>query len=93
MIIDRYPSSGAFTKNINSRIYRAVQDDTIPYKTIVTTSGDRLDHIAYKEYGEGQNWWIIAAASGIGWWIQVPPGIVLNIPTNLDDIIDIRESS
>ena len=91
MPIERYSFFRNDVANINSKIYRAVQNGEIPYKTYVTTSGDRLDHIAYKEYDDAHYWWIIAAASGIGWWMQMTEGTVLNIPTNISDIEDIRE--
>jgi hypothetical protein len=32
-------------------------------------------------------WWVIAAASGIGWGMQVPPGVILKIPTEPGDVI------
>ena len=35
---------------------------------------------------DGMNWWIIAAASGIGWWLQCPPGTLLAIPTSISQI-------
>ena len=56
---------------------------TIPY---VTSGSERLDIIAAKKYGNFKLWWIIAAASGIGWALQVPPGTRLLIPTNLTEI-------
>ena len=56
---------------------------TMPY---VTSGSERLDIIAAKKYGNFRLWWIIAAASGIGWALQVPPGTRLLIPTNLTEI-------
>lgn len=79
------------TANINSRIYRAVQNNEIPFRTYVTSSGDRLDHIAFKEYGDSLNWWVIAAASGVGWWLQMPEGIVLKIPLDIEDIENLKD--
>ena len=52
----------------------------------LATEGDRLDHLAGKFYGSGTLWWIIAAASGVGWGLQVPPGTLLAIPTRLGQI-------
>ena len=46
---------------------------------------DRLDIIAGKRYGDGKLWWVIAAASNIGWGLQVPPGTLIKIP-NLSDV-------
>jgi len=53
------------------------------------TEAERLDVIAGRVYGDGRLWWIIAAASGIGWWLQVPAGTRLVIPTSLDAISDL----
>jgi len=39
-----------------------VNDSTQTYKA---RAGERLDHIAYKMYGDPTHWWIIAKANGI----------------------------
>jgi nucleoid-associated protein YgaU len=41
---------------------------------------ERLDTIAGKVYGDATLWWVLAAASGIGWGLQVPPDTIVNIP-------------
>jgi hypothetical protein len=46
-------------------------------------STQRLDTLAGKYYGSSQYWWIIAAASGIGWGLQVPPGTLIRIPESM----------
>lgn len=43
------------------------------------TGDDRLDTLAGSIYGNAKYWWILAAASDIGWGLQAPPGTVLNI--------------
>ncbi len=48
--------------------------------------GERIDSIAGAEYGDARLWWIIAACSGIGWNLQVPPGTSLLIPNNLSQV-------
>ena len=48
--------------------------------------GDRLDTIALKAYKNPDYWWIIAAASGIGWPLQVVPGTIIAIPKNINQI-------
>lgn len=68
-------------------IRTAIKDGTISTKELVLRGADRLDTIAGSVYGEGRYWWIIAAASNIGWAMQVPPGTILKIP----DINDIAQ--
>lgn len=48
-------------------------------QTFTTTDADRLDSIAGKLYGDSRYWWVVAAASNIGWGLQVPPGTIINI--------------
>jgi len=55
----------------------------------VAVEGDRLDTLAAQAYGSGIYWWIIAAASGIGWAPQVPPGTLLIIPTTLAEVAEL----
>jgi len=38
-------------------------------------------------YQSSTYWWVIAAASGIGWGLQVPPGTVLRIPKNIGEVV------
>lgn len=57
---------------------------------IQTMQGEeRLDVIAGRVYGDSRSWWVIAAASGIGWALQVPPGTRLVIPLDLSQVADI----
>ena len=79
--------------SLNSKIFSAVQNNTIPFEKRITKAGDRLDYIAYEFYQNAQLWWIIAAASGIGWWLQVSDGIVLKIPLDLEDIKNLKENN
>ncbi len=46
---------------------------------IIATGDDRLDSLAGSIYGDGKYWWVLAAASGIGWGLQIPPGTIINI--------------
>jgi len=41
---------------------------------------ERLDVLAGSIYGDSNLWWIIAAASNVGWGLQVPPGTRIVIP-------------
>ena len=67
-------------------IHKAVEDKRLTIITRVSLESERLDIIAGKTYKNSNLWWVIAAASGIGWGLQVPPGTVLRIPTNLDQV-------
>lgn len=68
------------TSNTHSIIRDAVKNDRVPYKTIILHELERLDHIAFRHYQNSRYWWIIAAASDIGWGLQVPPGTIVRIP-------------
>jgi len=75
------------TSNISYRIYFACDDGRLPFTTEVIKEAQRLDHIAGKRYGSSSLWWVIAAASGIGWGLQVPPGTLLRIPNDLSKVM------
>ena len=50
---------------------------------IQTTSVDRLDKLAYIFYGDSTQWWVIAAANGLGKGTYVVPANTrLRIPSN-----------
>ena len=69
-----------------SAIRREMRKGNIPYTTKVLSQGQRLDQIAGSVYGDGRLWWVIAAASNIGWALQCPAGTVIRIPRHLSDI-------
>lgn len=54
-------------------------------REIIVRGAERLDTIAGTVYGDAKYWWILAAASDIGWGMQVPTGTVLKVPL-LSDI-------
>jgi nucleoid-associated protein YgaU len=68
------------------RIYAAVKKGRVAHRRHVTHEGERLDIIAGRVYGNAKLWWVIAAASGVGWALQVPPGTVLKIPSDLGSV-------
>ncbi len=67
-------------------LFRAVAAGALDYITRETVEGERLDIIAGEYYGDGRLWWVIAGSSGIGWALQVPPGTLLRIPTDIGQI-------
>jgi nucleoid-associated protein YgaU len=70
-----------------SRIFFACENGTIKFSTYVLEEAQRLDQLAGVAYQSSTYWWVIAAASGIGWGLQVPPGTVLRIPRNLSEVL------
>jgi hypothetical protein len=77
------------TSLASNAIRSAVQAGTLRVKVTTLHERDRLDIIAGREYGDARNWWIIAAASGIGWALQVPPGTRIVIPLDLSAVADL----
>ena len=68
------------------RLRDAISSGAVSVTTRVLTETERLDHIAGAQYGDGRQWWIIAAASGIGWWLQAPAGTRVVIPLSLAEV-------
>jgi hypothetical protein len=61
-------------------IRQNIQSGNIRFQQIVLQESNRLDILAGLYYGDGSLWWLIAAASGIGWGLQVPVGTIIKIP-------------
>lgn len=77
----RYGTSFAITAirtNIDNGNIRIVEEFALK-------ESERLDIMAGRRWGDGSLWWVIAAASNIGWAPQVPPGTFIRIP-NIDDV-------
>ena len=70
-------------------IKRAVDNRVIKSTQAVVKEHERLDQISSRAYGDPSYWWVIAAASGIGWGMQVPPGVIVTIPTDLSEVLSI----
>ena len=64
-------------------IRRAREFGLIPTKEIILTESQRLDHLAQQYLGNSRLWWILAALSDIGWGLQLPPGTVVRVPTDI----------
>ena len=67
-------------------IRSAVKTGLLSVNKYVLSEGQRLDLVAANFYGDSRYWWVIAAASGIGWQCQVPPGTLLLIPTSISQV-------
>jgi hypothetical protein len=80
--------SGGTRYGTNETVYnirRAISSGALKCREQSLSETQRLDVLAGIEYGDSSLWWIIAAASNIGWGLQVPPGILIKIPT-LEDV-------
>lgn len=85
--IDRTLSSEKLaTAEATVRIRRALELNLLPYREVIIRESQRLDHLAYLHLGNADHWWVLAAMSGIGWGMQVPPGTVIKVPENLSTI-------
>jgi len=74
------------TSLVSRQIYNGIQNGTIRYSEINLSEGERLDVIAGQVYGEGLLYWILCAASGIGYPLQCPPGTIVKVPV-LGDVV------
>lgn len=68
------------TSSAAAAVRAAVNSGGIMSSKTMLKGSERLDTIAGDVYGDGRYWWVIAAASNIGWCLQVPPGTLLTIP-------------
>ena len=96
MGISRYAFSPAVrggstiaTSDVGRKIFHGIENGSIAFSSRILQEGERLEHIAAKAFGSADMWWAIAAASGIGWGLQCPPGTILRVPKNLGDILSL----
>lgn len=68
-------------------IRKALREGDIRFQQITLQEENRLDILAGIYYGDGTLWWVIGAASDIGWGLQVPPGTIIKIP----DLRDVQK--
>lgn len=68
------------TSRAREAIQTAVKNGQLVCRQMVVRGRERLDTIAGVVYGDARFWWILAAASNIGWGMQVPPGTIVNVP-------------
>ena len=70
------------------RIRRAQRLNLLKVQTRTLNAGQRLDNLAHEIYGDGRLWWVLAAASDIGYVMQVPAGTLIKVP-NLSEVLKI----
>jgi len=80
---------GTISRADTTAIYFAAISGALDFDKITISDKQRLDTLAGKHYGNTQYWWVIAAASGIGWALQVPAGTIIRIPRNLQAALNI----
>jgi hypothetical protein len=80
------------TSSLSSRIFNAADSGALTTNLIQLTSNKRLDVLAFEAYGDASLWWIIAAASGIGWIMQLTPGTYVRIPADINAVYDLMRS-
>ena len=71
------------------KISRAINAGVINYNVHVLEEGERLDYLAGIYYGDSSLWWILAAASGIGYALQVPPGTIIKVPISVGEVLGV----
>ena len=73
----------------NHKIFSAVENGSINYTVHILEEGERLDYLAGIFFGDSSLWWVLAAASGIGYALQVPPGTVIRVPSSLNEVFGV----
>ena len=88
----RYESTSIKTRWDGKRVYYTTQYPVIEPQlsdiVVISNDGDYLDNLAYKYYGDPTLFWIIALANNLGKArMSVPGGLMLRIPTNVNEIL------
>ena len=91
-IMNRYQTIPIKNSEGGKRVTRSVLYPPIPRSArdiyVLTTTGDRLDLLAYRYYQNIGYWWIIAEANGIGkGTMSIPAGLQLRIPVEIQTIL------
>lgn len=69
-------------------IRNSIKNGVLRTNETVMHEAQRLDTLAGQFYGDGRLWWVLAAASDIGWGLQVPPGTIIKVP-DLQDVANL----
>lgn len=68
------------TSNLIPIVRENIANGNVSFITYTTKENERLDIIAGQYYDDARLWWIIAAASEVGWGLQVPSNTLLKLP-------------
>ena len=68
------------TGRAQAAIRSALKSGAIQANVVILRGRERLDTMAGVLYGDARLWWVLAAASNVGWGLQVPPGTILTVP-------------
>lgn len=74
------------TSYISRIIFEGIKNGSIKYTESYLQEGERLDVVAGQAYQDGRLYWVLCAASGVGFAPQVPPGTVIKTPI-LSDVV------
>ena len=68
------------TSETVAKIRNGIATNQISVNVIFLKEVVRLDTLAGQYYGEAKYYWLISAASNIGWSLQIPPNTRIVIP-------------
>ena len=86
MTVRRYSRTPVINGNMYGSCYVvSALNNQINFETIILQQRERLDTLSAQIYGDGKLWWILAAASDIGFGLQVPAGTIIRVP-NIEQV-------
>jgi len=76
--INGFKQKSSFSQAFEVR--NAIRNGSLKFTELTLQEGQRLDVLAGIYYGDSTLWWVLAAASGVGWGLQLPPGTLVRVP-------------
>lgn len=91
MALSRYRNSNTIDGKFfeSSDLPNKKELDKIPVFKIRVTQFDRLDNLAFKHFGSGEYWWVIALINDLDWAFEFEEGQILDIPINVQDVLEL----